>query len=82
MLRGLENGIFISEHHIFWRNQMEPAGCLAIKDLYKVDFKSGILGPTITVNDQKIQGGLINKKSVEAISQILLYMNKLTKESI
>ena len=74
MMRGLENGIVITENYIFWRNQMEPGNCLGIRELNSVQFNSGMLGPTISMNGKKFQGGMINKRTVEEIASVIDFM--------
>jgi len=71
MLRGFENGIVITENYIFWKNQMEPGNCLGIRELKAVQFNSGMLGPTISMNGKKFQGGMINKRTVEEIASVI-----------
>ncbi len=74
MLRGFENGIVITENYIFWKNQMEPGNCLGIRELKSVQFNSGMLGPTISMNGKKFQGGMINKRTVEEIASVIEFM--------
>lgn len=74
MLRGLENGIVITENYIFWKNQMEPGNCLEIRELNSVQFNSGMLGPTISLNGKKFQGGMINKRTVEELASVIDFM--------
>lgn len=74
MLGGMENGIVITDNYIFWKNQMEPGNCLAIRELNSVQFNSGMLGPTISLNGKKFQGGMINKRTVEELSSVIDFM--------
>jgi len=74
MMRGLKNGIVITESHIFWKNQMEPEDCLAIVELKSVQFNSGMLGHTISMNDKEFEGGMINKQTVEEIASVIDFM--------